>query len=101
MMLYDYNLKINTKQATDSIYSVYRDDAPEVRTFQNLFVRFRSGVYNLKDKKSTGRLIEAENFEEDTRGNPCRRSRRPFEWTTRRKPIKILNQRCQYQRPPF
>ena len=56
-MLYEFNLKLNASQATKSICSVYFDDVLDVRTCQNWFARFKTGDFDIKDKKRTGRPV--------------------------------------------
>ena len=78
IMLYEYNLKKNGTQATNSICFVYEDDALEVRTCQNCVARFSTGDFDINDKERTGRPFEAD---EDLFGDSSRR--RPKKIDTR------------------
>ena len=42
-VLYEFNLKKNATQATNSICLVYGDNVLDVRTCQNWFARFKTG----------------------------------------------------------
>lgn len=72
-MLYEYNLKKNATQATNSICSAYGEHVLDVRTCQNWFARFRAGDFDLSDKERSGRPVEGDDalleelIEEDPR----------------------------------
>jgi histone-lysine N-methyltransferase SETMAR len=58
-ILFEFNLKKNATQATQSICSAYGEDALDVRTCQRWFARFKTGDWDLNDKEHTGRPFEA------------------------------------------
>ncbi len=50
-MLYEFRHGKSATKATESICSIYGNDALNVRVCQNWFARFRSGNFDLNDEE--------------------------------------------------
>ncbi len=59
-MLFEFKLGKNAVQATESICKAYLECCLEIRTCQNWFVRFKTGDFDLDDKKRSRRPVEVD-----------------------------------------
>lgn len=59
-ILYEFHLGKNAVDTTKTICSAYGQDALNVRTCQNWFARFKTGDFELDDKKREGRPLSAD-----------------------------------------